>query len=70
MFTPLELAIASYNTQLQISPKDHCSIRSIALEFDVQRSTLQNRVYGSKPRHEGHGAAQKLTDGEEDALVQ
>ena len=69
--TPLELAITSYTSQLHIPPEDQSSIRQIAEDFDVSRTTLSNRLRGvTQSRSRAFTHHQALSHDEEASLVE
>ena len=52
-----------------ITPQNELSLRQIAAEFDVNRTTLQRRLAGLTDRHHGHIKQQKLLTEEENTLT-
>ncbi len=68
--TPLELALASYGQQQHIHARDRSSIRKLAEDFGVSRSTLSNRLRGLTNSYStAHSYRQALTHDEESCLV-
>ena len=68
--TPMEQAVISCNNQLQLPVKERLSLRHIAEDFGITRSTLSNRVRGATlSRSEAHSHHQALSDNAEAILV-
>ena len=63
----IQQAIAAYARNQKAS--GNASIRAIAKEFNVPRSTLQDRVDGKSPRNQAHEQLMHLTKAEETELV-
>ncbi|KAK1913855.1 hypothetical protein P3342_007100 [Pyrenophora teres f. teres] len=59
----ISLAIAAYNHNSQQS------VRALAAAYDVPKSTLQTRLYGTQPRSETVSVNRKLSATEEQSLV-
>ena len=69
--TRLDTAVAAHRDSHAIPEELRPSIRDIALDNQVNNSTLAYRLSGStKPVSEAHDHQRALTDGEEDALIE
>lgn len=67
---PLEAAIKSYETQLQLPEKDRLSIRKIAAAFDVVDTTLLRHIKGrTKAPNQAYIHRQALTAAEETCII-
>jgi hypothetical protein len=65
----MERAVAAYLLELQKEPQDRKGYRVIADLYGVDKMTLQRRVHGKQSIEEFNKQKQKLTEAEEEVLV-